>query len=154
MLTQARLKGLLHYNPETGVFTRLVGSGSKRAGDISGSLMLNGYLSICILSKKNLLAHRLAFLYMEGALPPNQVDHINRDRADNRWTNLRHATSKENNRNTVNNVSFIGVNWDKRHGKWKAIAARKEGKSRHLGNFKTHLAACYARHIYNLTVGD
>ena len=142
-LTQKRLKELLHYDQDTGVFTGLVDRCFKAsANKIAGSRYDSGYIYIAV-DGKRYYAHRLAFYYMDGTFPPDQVDHINRAKDDNRWSNLRHADSSINNCNRSNNVAFPGVNWDKQTGKWKAQINKK-----HIGRFTTHLAACYARHSY------
>lgn len=97
MLTQDRLKELLSYNPETGVFTCAKKSVHRNVGDVVGGFSL-GYL-VCLLEGKQYKLHRLAFLYMTGDFPSKALDHINGDRADNRWCNLREATVIENGRN-------------------------------------------------------
>lgn len=98
-LTHDRLLRLLHYNPESGIFTWNVDLGSRaRKGDEAGTINKAGYVVIQINGCK-IYAHRLAFLYMEGKLPDCQVDHINRNKLDNRWCNLRHSNNIENNRN-------------------------------------------------------
>lgn len=97
-LTQKLLKEILRYEPDTGYFYWLkqlsnrapVGSRCKR--------MAKGYISIRI-AGKNYQGHRLAWLYMEGYWPEHEIDHINRDRLDNRWVNLRHVTHKFNSTN-------------------------------------------------------
>lgn len=91
-LTAGRLKELLTYDPETGVFIwRGWRSGSAVAGSVAGSLHSDGY--VCIKIGRCLYrAHRLAFLYMTGSRPIGQVDHINMNRADNRWCNLRETS--------------------------------------------------------------
>lgn len=99
MLTQERLKHLLRYNPETGVFTWLVLPKRTRSnkGDIFGTWDRGYFVGQVdgVLYK----LHRLAFLYMTGAFPPEQVDHINGVRSDNRWCNLRVCNNAENNQN-------------------------------------------------------
>jgi hypothetical protein len=99
----------------------------------------NGYVAINISGKLH-RAHRLAFLYMMGAFPENDVDHINRDRADNRWANLRPATRSENKLNggphRDNKSSRNGVSWFARDQKWRARGTCN-GKQRHLGYFDT-----------------
>jgi len=101
ILTQNRLKELLEYNPETGLFIRKKTTASNaQVGNIAGFLNKHtGYKSIHI-DGKEYYCHRLAFLYMNGFLPEKQVDHINRIKDDNRWINLRNATSTENLQNT------------------------------------------------------
>lgn len=126
-LTRARLKELLHYDPETGHFMRRVTVSNAVAGSRAGAIGNRGYVRIRIDDKEH-LAHRLAFLYMTGEWPPKDVDHINRDRADNRWENLRHATRQENLRNVglhrSNTSGHRGVTWNKRRGKWQAFGKR------------------------------
>jgi hypothetical protein len=136
LLSQARLKELLHYDPETGHFTRLTMCGGYVAGSRAGANG-HGYIIISI-DRRKYRAHRLAFLYMTGAMPPEFVDHINRDRADNRWVNLRLATNQENTGNAGlrrNNTSgHRGVAWDKSRGKWMAHGTRG-GRFIGLGRF-------------------
>ena len=70
------------------------------------------------------LAHRLAWLYVHGSFPEHHIDHINRDRADNRISNIREATPAENRQNASlqrNSTSgFSGVSWTKRERRWRA----------------------------------
>lgn len=139
ILTQNELKSILHYNPETGLFTWLI-SNSKRVkvGDVAGSLS-NGYVLICF-NKKNYLGHRLAWLYMMGAWPKDQIDHVNGIKNDNHWCNVREATVEENQQNRKNAKknsasSLLGVSWHKKANKWQVyISANK--KSKYLGLFE------------------
>lgn len=88
----------LHYDPKTGVFTRLRTTGRNRAGSHPGTVANTGYLVIQILGGMY-LSHRLAWFYMLKAWPAGQIDHINGDRGDNRWVNFREVTQYENSRN-------------------------------------------------------
>ena len=147
MLTQTKLKEILYYDPETGLFTWLILAGKRvKIGDIAGSLC-QGYLSIMIYGK-SYKAHRLAFLYMTGSWPKEQIDHINHVRDDNRWINLREATNQENCKNqsrSKNNTSGVcGVIWHKQHKKWMAYIMT-DSKQKHLGLFVDKLEAICAR---------
>lgn len=87
---------LLDYDPQTGIFTRRIGTGKGAAkGAIAGTLTSAGYVAIC-LHQRRLFAHRLAFVFMTGAYPPGIVDHINGHKSDNRWENLRVADKVAN----------------------------------------------------------
>ena len=127
ILSQKTLKKYLKYDPETGLFTWLVKRNSFRSkvkpGAVAGNPQVAGYIELGLLGKRYLV-HRLAFLYMDGKMPPNEVDHINHDRADNRWINLRHATRIENGRNIrmrdSNTSGITGVYWSKVKRKWVA----------------------------------
>jgi len=144
MLTKEQLKEVLDYSPETGVWvwkkaTRK-GFTGKRAGQLS-----RGYRYIRLFGRLY-LEHRLAFLYMEGEIPPQQVDHINRVRADNRWDNLRHASHTENCHNMWSNRNTSGVkgvSWDKKNSKWLAQIS-VNGKQMNLGRFATKEEAAAA----------
>lgn len=122
-MDQARLKELLHYDPETGVFTNLVSRGKALAGGIAGYIRPDGYRQVR-LGMERYYAHRLAFLYMDGAMPPDHVDHINGNTADNSWGNLRLASRAVNTKNTKRrrtNISGVtGVRWAEARRKWRA----------------------------------
>jgi hypothetical protein len=136
MITQAELKELLNYNPDTGVFTWNVSKPGRSFGSIAGTRHVNGYTHIQ-LNKKIYKAHRLAWLYVHGYFP-ECIDHINNDRDDNRIENLREATVTQNNHNSKlskNNTSGIkGVSWHKKSMKWCATIG-VYGKTIYLGLF-------------------
>lgn len=112
ILTQARLKELIHYCPKTGEFTRLSSVRNAPAGRIANKNNTKGYVQIMV-DGMRYLKHRLAFLYVEGIFPSLQVDHINRDKTDTRWANLRHATPALNALNK-NKSSGSGVSVNSR----------------------------------------
>lgn len=151
-LTQARLKELLHYDPETGVWLWMNPTCSRmKPGDVAGTFK-DGYLKITV-DGHQCRAHRLAFLYMTGRWPVAEVDHRNCDRADNRWANLREATHAQNCRNTgpraTNTSGFMGVRWHARGRRWQA-RIHVDGREIYLGLFDTpeaaHAAYCAAAH--------
>ena len=126
ILTQSRLKELLDYNPATGIFIRKINAGpSARKGNIAGCINNDGYLIFNVDCEEQ-RAHRLAFLYMNGEHPSDQVDHINHIRNDNRWCNLRLASSYENSKNRSKgkgNISgVVGVRIHLGSHKYKEIA--------------------------------
>ena len=144
ILTAERLRELLHYNPETGIFTRLVRSAQmNRIGDIAGGSTMNGYLKISV-DGRRYLSHRLAWLYMHGCWPLHGVDHRNGVTDDNRISNLRPATQAENLQNKIHQSSSasqtLGVGWDKNRNKWIA-SIKVGGKQRNLGRFSSIDAA-------------
>jgi HNH endonuclease/AP2 domain len=100
VITLERLREVLEYNPESGVWVwKVANSRRAPAGKIAGSLDNNGYVVIRI-DRAIYKAHRLAWLYMIGSWPRSTIDHINLEPADNRWVNLREATHSQNNANT------------------------------------------------------
>jgi len=123
-ITSESIKEFLQYNPDSGVFIWTKRMGARvNYGDMAGHIHKNGYIRIAIRGKLY-SAHRLAFLFMEGSLPDDCVDHINHNRADNRWINLRRATYSENGKNqkisSINTSGFTGVHFHKLLNKWQA----------------------------------
>jgi len=149
MITQERLKELLHYDHDTGVFTRIYSTSKRiKVGDVAGSLDKKGYIVIGI-NGKIYKSHRLAWLYVYGTWPKEFIDHVNGIRNDNRIVNLREATWTENMRNRsvhINNTSgFRCVTWNKDKCKWQSYF-RLNGKQKHLGLFDTAEDASDAYH--------
>lgn len=152
MLTQERLKELLHYCPETGVFTWLVDGRGKVKGIEAGTVRVNptsgkSYRRITVCGDR-FATHRLAFLYVTGEFPPDQVDHIDGNGLNNVWSNLRAVTSTENHKNLRKNVCNIsgvtGVAWAKARRKWYAYIS-VDSCNKHLGYFHDKEEAVSAR---------
>ena len=140
-LTAERLRELLSYDMETGIFTRIVSrSGAGKVGSAVGNLKKHGYLNMMI-DGKIYLAHRLAWLYVHGVWPTNHIDHKNGNRIENWIANLRDVTRVVNRQNqrTPNRDSmtgFLGVTWNKRCKKFMA-QINSNGICTYLGLFKS-----------------
>jgi hypothetical protein len=139
-LTQEYLKACVAYDAETGIFTAKLPAQSRQEGDILGSPGgSHGYLSVAV-GGKAYLAHRLAWFYVHGEWP-EQIDHVDRDRRNNRLSNLRPCTNQENN---WNKAGAIGATWNSRRQRWVAKICHNS-KTRTLGYFATldEARACY-----------
>ena len=98
-LTQKELISVLKYDGESGKFVWLIRASSRaKAGCAAGNIANNGYFVIKYLGR-TYRAHRLAWLYVMGEFPSSDIDHINGDRLDNRWANLRVVAKVENSQN-------------------------------------------------------
>ena len=136
LLTYDRLREVLNYNPDTGLFTWIAKASSHiTIGDTAGRITSGGYININI-DRLPYAAHRLAWLYTHKVWPTNSLDHINRIRNDNRLANLREATKAElaqNRKLTPSNTSGVkGVHWMAGRRRWKA-SITLNGKLIHLG---------------------
>jgi len=136
MLTQERVKELFRYE-DGNLIRRVRTSNCVNIGDVAGCVNGLGYLRTMV-DGKRYFNHRLVFLFHYGYTPENQVDHIDRNRTNNKINNLREVSNSCNVRNSKqprNNTSGIkGVSWFKRAKKW--IAYIEAGGSRkHLGRF-------------------
>ena len=139
-LTAERLRELLDYSAESGTFTWAVSRRKCRKGAMAGCAMRNGYVVIRI-DDRLYLAHRLAWLHTHGRWPAEQLDHIDRNRANNALHNLREVTNAENAQNQKprkNKSGFSGVR--KENSKWLA-EIKVNYKPVRIGLFETPEAA-------------
>lgn len=149
-LTAARVRSVLDYDQETGLFTWKYPINNRiKVGDIAGYIA-QGYWRISV-DGCTYLGHRLAWLYMTGEWPQHQIDHIDMKRSNNAWLNLREATHAQNHFNigitASNRTGFKGVSWFKKTRKWRARITIG-GKNKTIGYFETkeqaHDAYCNA----------
>lgn len=138
MLAQSLIKSLLHYDPETGAFLWLKHYWKHRVGKRAEGKNDRNYLRICI-NNKVYYAHQLAWLYMTGEWPKDEIDHINTIKNDNRWKNLRDATHQVNVQNrqkakSNNSTGMLGVS---RHKKNFRASIGVNRKLYHLGTYPT-----------------
>lgn len=140
--TQARLRELFIYDPETGIFT------SRKTGKRAGRFVSRGYWAISF-DGASQRAGRMAWLYVHGELDPNlHIDHVNGNRADDRIANLRAVTRLENNRNLSmqknNKSGAMGVFWHSQSKRWRA-QIRVDYRCKSLGSFASKEEAIAAR---------
>jgi hypothetical protein len=157
-ITAAELRAIIQYDPETGRFSwrergqeffkngRVGSWNAVNAGRPVCGALSSGYLRISIFAEKYAASH-LAYLYMTGAWPGYEIDHVNGVRCDNRWANLRPATRAQNCQNrgvrSDNTSGFIGVHFSKPMNKWEAIIT-VDRKTFRLGFFDDRAAASRA----------
>lgn len=146
MITHEQLLERLDYDHETGIFTwkrrpgndRCTNSWNSRlCGTNAGWFIPKGYLRIGI-EGRFYYGHRLAWFYVNGAWPAEQIDHIDGNKLNNAVANLREATHAENQQNcglrSTNASGFKGVSWDAVMNKWVAQITFN-GKKQYLGGF-------------------
>ncbi|WP_417625169.1 HNH endonuclease signature motif containing protein [Paremcibacter congregatus] len=136
-VTQKHLKEIMNYNKSTGDFVWLKSRGRISKGQKAGCVGDKGYLLIRVDGALH-RAHRLAWLFVTGKMPDRQIDHINGDKLDNRWGNLREADNGRNSANasvhSSNTSGYKGVSWRPDLGKYHAYG-NKDGKRITLGFF-------------------
>ena len=151
ILTQCRLKEFLRYDEKTGLFTRIKLCKFSNKKTVIGELVKTranlGYLRLC-LNGNEYLVHRLVWLYIHGAWPKDQIDHINGIRDDNRIANLRECTMSQNMQNLrspfpTNSTGYQGVAFCNTKKRFRTNI-RINGKRIHIGYFKTALEASEA----------
>jgi hypothetical protein len=144
MLTAERLRELVSYDLETGVFTWRFSRRGASAGSVAGSLKPEGYIKICV-DGVQLYAHQAAVLYVTGEMPKRGmcVDHIDGNKARNAWKNLRVTTADvnlQNQRSAHRNNKSCGLLGVTKNGtSARPWVARLEvaGKRVHLGRYET-----------------
>jgi len=147
-VSQDQLKQLVHYDPETGIFTWLVNrQPGIRIGDVAGTLRDDGYIRIQVAGERKYASH-WAWLYMTGEYPPYEVDHEDRNRSNNSWRNLRSATKSLNCANRPKRVRESGLlRGTTRNGGKFTAQIRVRGEHRYLGTYDTEeeAHAAYAK---------
>lgn len=145
--TSTLIKERFTYDPNTGVFYWKVDVGTRaRRGGVAGTYC-KGYLYLKV-NKEKFSAHRVAYYLMTGVWTELQIDHINQDRGDNRWCNLRAVTNTMNTQNSSmnkNNTSgTTGVCWDSSRQRW-IVQISFKGKRMCLGCYKCKELAVFVR---------
>jgi hypothetical protein len=145
-ISHDELKRLLHYDPETGVWTRLTSDRANyRVGDRADHARNEGY-RVVVVKSLYFKAHRLAWFYMLGSWPIKNLDHRNNIKGDNRWKNLREATRSQNTANTPlrrsgTKTGLKGVvKCPRCHFRWQARIT-VAGKCHYLGQYNCPAAA-------------
>lgn len=140
MLTQARLKELLSYDPETGIFIRLTNTGGKLSGIIAGSPHSSGGYIKIMADRKKYFAHRLAWLYQTGEWPTAHIDHIDGNKANNTFENLRNVTQSinlQNQKRARSSNRSTGILGAYSYGDRFVACINILGRKTHLGVFDT-----------------
>lgn len=158
-----RLRQLLRFEAETGklywlprpremfVSQRSCSTWNARFAGKEALTARSGGYRVGNVDYKQCMAHRVVWALVHGYWPPEDLDHINGDRGDNRLCNLREATRAENNCNrpkpSANTSGFKGVGWNSQRGRWQAQISLNN-KGRHIGFFddpeEAHAAYCKA----------
>ncbi len=139
-LTADRLREVVTYDPTTGAFRNACSRKKVRIGEIAGTVDKSvGYIVLCI-DRRRYYGHRLAFLYMTGRWPDECVDHINGDRIDNRWANLRSVSrsiNQQNMRRAMHGSSSGLLGAHRKRGRWSSQIRTVDGQLMRLGTFDT-----------------
>lgn len=124
--------------------------GQRPIGSVAGSAApgSHGYFEVGI-GGRNWPLHRIVWLWHFGTLPSGDIDHINRNRLDNRIENLRLASRRENLRNMTvrsdpKSSKWKGVSWAPNANKWRAYIKSADRKRKHLGYFPDEADAAQA----------
>lgn len=139
----ARLHDLFIYDAHSGLLIRRVNRGKGKAGDVVGTRHSEGYLQVRVDGVWGYV-HRIAYALMIGNYPEKEIDHVNGDRTNNKWCNLRavsHAENMQNRPRAAHSTQpFKGVRQSPTKDKWVArIGVNK--KEKYLGTFATAQAA-------------
>lgn len=142
-ISHKQIKEMINYNPDTGDFTVKYSYNKRvKAGHKLGSIRNDGYITISVAGARE-LGHRLAFYLMKGYMP-KIIDHIDRDRTNNKWENLRDATWEINSQNSpVRKNNKLGIKGVSLRGDGKKYVSSISRGSKdncqvtHLGSFDT-----------------
>jgi len=137
-LTHKRVIELLSYDDATGIFRWRNARRGIVAGEVAGTKMKNGYVTISVDCHRQIYAHRLAWFYIHGEWPQNQIDHEDRNHANNSIRNLRLASNAQNQANRmVKKNKGLPKGVYKGKGANVRAAIKHNGKYHHLGTYKS-----------------
>lgn len=138
MITQQRLRELAYYCQQTGKFTHLQSKGRKKAGMPAGSLRRDGYVYVMFDGFRG-MAHQFAFLYVTGEWPTQEIDHMDGNKANNAFANLRQVSRRTNteNKRTARRTNTTGLLGVSRKGNRFIASIMHGGKRFYLGVFET-----------------
>jgi hypothetical protein len=150
LLTAEYLRSQLSYNPDTGEFWWIFDKFGRHINQQAGGVKGDGYrrIGITVAGRKcRFRAHRLAWLYVYGVWPKSHLDHIDRDKLNNRIANIREAKNEQNRRNTTKQKNcssrYIGVYWNKNARQWQSYITANY-RTQYIGLFKTEEEAALA----------
>lgn len=156
-MTHCELKDALDYNESTGIFTWKISPMSKvKSGSVAGTIRkIDGYIHIQY-KGKIYKGHRLAWFFVYGVMPLNQIDHIDHNGSNNAISNLREVDNSLNQRNggfrSDNTSGFVGIYWHKKRNSWCAKLT-VNGKNIHIGWYRNKEDAIKARKDANRQFG-
>ena len=147
LLDKARI--LYDYCPDSGLFFWKINTSNVKAGQVAGAKH-NGYIRLTVYGKR-IFAHRLAWLFSYGELPKDQIDHIDRNKSNNKITNLRDVDRCVNLQNqsvahSRNALNILNVSKRPNTGAYK-VMINKNKKGFYIGQYKTLKDAVTARDI-------
>lgn len=129
------IRDVLEYDAETGIVRWKDIWGNHRRGKEAGSFQSNGYREILVDSRIRLKSHRVAWFLHYQMWPIGVIDHINRNKSDNRIENLRDVCHSTNCQNTET-IDKSGAWFDPALGKFR-VEIQTNGKRIQLGVFDT-----------------
>ena len=156
ILTQDLLKEFVKYDPDTGFFfiflNKQTRDNTRPLGSVVGHMSGDGYVHFSFFGKKR-KAHRMAWLYMTGSMPNGIIDHIDGDKTNNKFSNLRDVTTTQNSANMhkiCSRTGFRGVYENIKKGVVVSYVAQYDKK--HLGSFNTpeEASACVDEYLFSL----
>jgi hypothetical protein len=152
-ITFEEVRELLDYDQHTGELRWRARKGARRAGRIAGCRQPRGYIRIQLKNRKCYLAHRLAWLWMTGLWPAEEIDHRDGNPSNNAWDNLREATRAQNGANRrVNSNNRLGIKGVRKRPDYRRFEAQIKvaGRKHVIGYFDT---AEEAQRAYKIEAG-
>lgn len=146
-LSHKHVKECFHYEPSSGKLTwKISKARCVKIGQEAGWMRSDGYRQVEVDGTK-FLVHRLIYFFIEGKFPPKEIDHIDGNKSNNRWNNIRACSRSENMSNAGprrnNKLGIRGVYYDPKRRRY-ITRIRKGCTKKYIGSFKTKEEAARA----------